>query len=284
MALLKVHIEKAGLFTSIQDKGRKGLRYYGIPVSGYMDAMSAELALKIVGNEAGSSLLEINQLGPTLRFDAEAQISICGGKMDNEYEPNVLHNIPRDKIIKLGSITEGMRAYLAIRGSWKVPAVFGSSSAYSYDAFGIGRIKDGAHLEIQQKNKINSIHFTTNTLIPDLNSINCIKINPGPEYDYLDTQSKEALQKQTFSMSLQNNRMGAKLTALPLTASIKEIPSSAVFPGTLQLLPSGEIVVLLQDGQTTGGYPRIGIIPEEELWKFCQLRAGQQFRFTNSEF
>ena len=279
MNLLSVHIEKAGLFTSIQDQGRKGLRYYGIPRSGYMDAGSAELALSIVGNKPGSSVLEFNQLGPTIRFESSAQIAISGGKMNNNYERNTLHEIPDGHILNIGSLTEGMRSYLAIRGDWKVEHVFGSSSAYSYDAFGIGRLKDGDSLKIEKTSPLVPIQTATKVPIQSYNQINSIKILPGPEYELLDVSSKATFHKQAFSISLQNNRMGAKLDGAPLFASIDEIPSSAVFPGTLQLLPSGQIVVLLKDGQTTGGYLRIGIIPEKELWKFCQLRAGQEFLF-----
>jgi len=279
MDLIRVHIEKAGLFTSIQDKGRDGLRYYGIPSSGYMDAISAELALSIVGNEPGSSLLEINQLGPTLRFETSAQVALCGGKMNNNYERNVLHKIPSGHILNIGSLIEGMRSYLAVRGNWRVKHVFGSSSVYSYDAFSIGRVKAGDYLEIEKGNSIIPTQTATTLAIQDFNLIDSIKVIPGPEFEWLNVRSKAAFYKQVFSISLQNNRMGAKLTAAPLFSSKNEIPSSAVFPGTLQLLPSGQIVILLQDGQTTGGYPRIGIIPKKELWKFCQLKAGQEFLF-----
>lgn len=74
--------------------------------------------------------------------------------------------------------------------------------------------------------------------------------------------------------------MGARLGGIKLKLSETHLKHSVpVLPGIIQLPPIGHPVVLLQDGQTTGGYPRIGYIPAEHLSTFNQLMIEQPFKF-----
>ncbi len=277
MKPLKIHILKSGLYTSIQDQGRKKFSYFGIPVSGYLDEQAANRALAIVGNPKGSAVLEINQLGPTLYFEEEAYISLTGGTIDTELQMNKGIHIPAKSILKLGSVTNGMRTYLAIRGEWQVKQVFNSCSAFSYPSFGIQALTKEDYIQInpfdknikKSKEKFTSI---------DYNAINRISILAGPETDLL--QDTTVLETETFRISPHSNRMAALLESKTIVCKVKEIQSSAIIPGTIQLLPNGKLFVILNDGQTTGGYPRIGLIPNEELWKFNQIKPMKEFHFS----
>ena len=40
-----IKIIKPGLYSTVQDKGRKGKQSYGIPCSGSMDSFSSDLAI-----------------------------------------------------------------------------------------------------------------------------------------------------------------------------------------------------------------------------------------------
>lgn len=46
---------------------------------------------------------------------------------------------------------------------------------------------------------------------------------------------------------------------------------------TNTVLPSGQCIVVLQDGQATGGYPRIAYLPSPTLRRFNQLRVHEPF-------
>ena len=74
--------------------------------------------------------------------------------------------------------------------------------------------------------------------------------------------------------------MGARVEGEPLTSSSYQLSYSApVLPGFIQLPPSGLPIVVLQDGQTTGGYPRIAYIRPQELSAFNQIPLGGSFKF-----
>ena len=62
-------------------------------------------------------------------------------------------------------------------------------------------------------------------------------------------------------------------------ASKRSMISSAVVPGVIQVTPNGQSILLMRDAQTTGGYPRIGVVCHEALNEVAQLRPGDSIRF-----
>ena len=58
-----------------------------------------------------------------------------------------------------------------------------------------------------------------------------------------------------------------------------ELISSAVNFGTIQLLPNGQMIILMADAQTTGGYPRIANVIAEDLPLLAQLGANDPISF-----
>ena len=74
--------------------------------------------------------------------------------------------------------------------------------------------------------------------------------------------------------------MGFRLEGKPLFLLNKtELVSSAVDFGTIQLLPDGQMIVLMADHQTTGGYPRLGNIISIDLPLIAQLGANDKIGF-----
>ncbi|NNE98758.1 MAG: KipI antagonist, partial [Pyrinomonadaceae bacterium] len=77
-----------------------------------------------------------------------------------------------------------------------------------------------------------------------------------------------------------SDRMGFRLEGKPLSRlNDFEIVSTSVSFGTIQLLPTGQLVVLMVDHQTSGGYPKIGHIIGQDLPIIGQLGAGDRVRF-----
>ncbi|HPI96324.1 MAG TPA: allophanate hydrolase subunit 2 family protein, partial [Gammaproteobacteria bacterium] len=87
----------------------------------------------------------------------------------------------------------------------------------------------------------------------------------------------------SFQVSKAINRMAYKLEK-DHKLSAKEIITSPVQPGTVQLTPSGELIVLMQDCQTTGGYARVLQLTEQSLSKLAQIGSGESVEFLLIEF
>ena len=96
---------------------------------------------------------------------------------------------------------------------------------------------------------------------------------PGPEFHHLHPSTDFSSLKFTL---LDHNRMGYRLLpSVHLKRSTESIRSAAVFPGIVQLTPSGECLVLHRDAQVSGGYPRILILNEQSLNRLAQIKRGE---------
>ena len=273
-----IKVIQPGLFTTIQDAGRHGFRNIGIPTSGFMDQESAWAANELVKNNKDESLLEVTLTGPTLIFNCNCVISITGG----DFNP-LINNLPvkmyqsinvrTGDILKLNNTINGARSYIAISGGLNVKSLFGSKSFFS-------NISDSYHLkkgdEIKVSKKSESQILKWDKLKFNLNRF--MKVFKGPEYELLSINSKKKLFKNEFTINT-NNRMAYNLEE-KLQFDIKTIISSPVLPGSVQLTPSGKIIILHRDCQTTGGYPRILQLDTNSLNNLSQLKFNDKIKFS----
>jgi antagonist of KipI len=107
-----------------------------------------------------------------------------------------------------------------------------------------------------------------------------IRFMRGPEFDWFDDREQDQFRNEAFRVSAQSNRMGYQLEG-PLfkRTGARELLSTAVTRGTIQVTHQGSPVVLMADAQTIGGYPRIGQVAAVDLPRLAQMRPGQQIQF-----
>ena len=273
-----IKVIQTGLFTTIQDGGRYGYRNIGIPTSGFMDQENAWAANKIVDNDREECLFEITLTGPTLIFNGNYVISITGGDFNpliNElpvkmYQPI---NVKLGDTLKINNTKNGARCYLAISGGIDVKSIFGSKSFYSNISESY-YLRKGDEIKISHNSK--SKILKKNKLKFKLNkSMNVFK---GPEFDLLNTKVKKMLFKNEFTIRT-NSRMAYNLDE-KVQIEVKSIISSPVMPGTVQLTPSGKMIILHRDCQTTGGYPRILQLNKNSLNHLSQIKSNEKIKFS----
>jgi biotin-dependent carboxylase-like uncharacterized protein len=174
----------------------------------------------------------------------------------------------------------GVRSYLAVAGGIDVPEVLGSSSTDQKAGIGghEGRLlRDGDRLAI----KPSSRHFSTAQGVKQLLWGNQIRALPGPEYHEFDEASKESFWRAPWKLSPQSNRMGYRLQGQPLIRTTdRELLSHGLLPGVIQVPGNGQPIVLMNDAQTTGGYPRIACIIEADRYHLAQIPLGQPIHFV----
>ena len=271
-----IKVIQPGLFTTIQDGGRHGYRNIGIPTSGFMDEESAWAANKIVNNKKNESLFEITLTGPTLAFKGNYVISITGGDFNplinklpvKMYQPI---NVKLGDTLKLNNTINGARCYIAVSGGLKVKSIFGSKAFFSNitDSYFLKK-NDEIKVSKKSKNKIlkwDRFNFKLSR---------SIEVFKGPEFDLLSINSKNKLFKNEFTIST-NNRMAYNLVE-KLQVGTKSIISSPVLPGSVQLTPSGKMIILHRDCQTTGGYPRILQLNISSLNYLSQLKSTDKIK------
>ena len=272
----------SGLYTSLQDLGRFGYRNLGVPVSGAMDLQAATNANMLLGNDPQFSVIEFTASGPVLEFEVPAAIAICGAsftpKLNGVSIPmNQAVEVPADGRLSFGRPTKGLRAYLAIQGGFNAEKVLGSVSFYqgitSQSHFSKGDVID---FNVNTENS--SPSFSSELRLATHFDAVEIEVMKGPEFEQLPELVQSLLKGGTFTITSNSNRMAYFLNAAE-AISAKEIITAPVQPGTVQLTPSGKIIVLMRDAQTTGGYARILQLTESSQNSLAQKRAGMPIHF-----
>lgn len=293
---MSVEVIKPGLLTSLQDAGRRGYAHLGLGRAGAMDEPARRLANALVGNAGDEAVLEITLAGPTLRFQHDAVVALTGGLIEARVEGQPLPAwtscfLPAGSVLRLGGMRHGCRSYLSVRGGFDGASVLGSRSSDLHA--GVGRAaQSGDVIDIGER--ASASWFRAGRTMQALRW----GLDPQPWLDYaraplallrghhwhaLDDASQHALFTQRFMVSKDSNRTGNRLEGMPLhLRQPLELISEATLPGTLQLPPSGQPIVLLAEAPVTGGYPRIGQLAIVDLPRLAQRRPGDTVSFRET--
>ncbi len=278
-----------GSLTTVQDRGRDGWRHLGVGRAGTLDPASAALANRMVGNPSDTAVLEITLVGPTLELRQPARIALCGAAVDARFEDaqSRVHAIPCGRpvdlpagLLRLGAIRSGLRAWLAVAGGFDVPRVLGSRSTDLRGGFGglHGRaLRSGDVLPLGRQPVLDLVEPRASAWWIALDTA---PANASPiRYIAAGIDAADALATQGWRVDPRSDRQGLRCSGGPIGATLPEQISAPVAPGTLQLPPDGQPIVLLADAQTVGGYPRLGHVISVDLPRLAQLRAGDALRF-----
>ena len=277
----------SGLRTTTQDRGRRGYTHLGFPVGGVLDAPAMRYANELVGNPLNTPVLEITLSGPQLVCEQSGSIALSGADfgihIKGEEKPsNARITIDAGDTISFSKPQKGCRGYLAVEGDWQVKRWLGSASALrvgSQELLPNAVWKAGDSL-VTRARRVKP--WPSPVLKPGPLSTQ-IGVYKGPEFNWLTDEAREALVSNPMTICEPSNRVGLRTdTTLALQEKYRhmEMLSSGVMPGTVQLTSSGEAIILLADGQTIGGYPRVLQCCQSSLRSLGQLRAGDTFSLT----
>ncbi|MGQ0541915.1 MAG: biotin-dependent carboxyltransferase family protein [Blastocatellia bacterium] len=288
---MSILLKKAGIFTTIQDLGRTGHRRLGINPNGVMDRTAARLANIILGNNETEAVIEMHFPAPEIFFERPAYFAIGGAEfeaiLDNKSIENWrTHHANADSILKFKSPIKGSRAYLAIKDGFEVHEWLGSRSTNitaQIGGFNGRKLQDNDRINVnvaEDKGGQQTLQKVSRSLIPIYSRFPAVRMIAGAEFELLTATSEAYILRESYSISKDSNRMGFRLNGKPLhLLHQKEMVSTAVGFGTIQLLPDGQLIVLMADHQTSGGYPRIGHIIEHDLPLIAQLGANDTVGF-----
>jgi antagonist of KipI len=291
---VSVVVLKKGLLDTIQDNGRYGYQHIGINPGGSMDKVSASIANMLVLNNTNEPIIELHFPAAVFQFTEPCVIAITGANFGPEIDGKLIPMntsllVARNSTLQFKRALEGARSYLAINGKWDIKKWLSSYSTNTKASAGgyKGRalIKNDVikirpqHFNIHEENKADVLPVVAEYthLLTEGNAIRLIKNN---EYLCLTEESKKDLESTAFKISLNSDRMGYRLKGKLLKSIVNdELLSSAVTMGTIQLLPSGEMIILMADHQTTGGYPKIANVISADLPKLAQMKPNDSLVF-----
>lgn len=283
----EIEVLQPGLFSSIQDMGRFGYQKFGVPQSGVMDRYAMRVCNLILGNHEDTAVMEITLQGPHLKFDASASVCISGADLSPLLNGEPIHlnqivQIKQGDILKFGRRKTGCRAYLGISGGFLEESLMDSKSWYE-GLTACFRLEKGMRLCFEPETKRNLKTHSAMKIDKEYFSSEEIEVYPGPEFERLSEKQKESLLNISYKTDENSNRMAIQLKDA-LENKLKPITTGPVLPGTVQLTPSGKIIILMRDCQTTGGYPRILQLSEYGQQVLAQKLPGEKINFKKLEY
>lgn len=280
---MTVTVGRPGMLTTVQDLGRWGHQHLGVPVAGPMDWWAHEAANRLVGNDRDAAALEITLIGPELEFSRDATAAVTGATFELAVSgrPAVMHEpfaIKAGECLTFGARASGARAYLAVDGGFDVPKVLGSRATHVKAGLGghAGRpLRRGDVLPlgpVKPPVGADGVGVVTPPYVA-ASAPAVLRALPGPDpVDPVFWQS-------TFAISNDSDRMGYRLAGPSLDVTGSHL-SAGVAMGTVQVTPSGTIVLLMADRATSGGYARAATVITADLPRAGQLAPGDRVAFV----
>ena len=287
---MSVEVIKAGIADFFQDGGRYGHQHLGINPNGAMDLIAMKVANALVGNDLNEAVLELCFPGSTFSFQQPGLIALSGANFAAEINGkpvpiNQAIAVTGGSELKFKKIEQGVFCYFAIHGGFKlVPWLESFSTNLKAQAGGWkGRsLQKGDVIEFKKAVTQTQLKiFPWRANIYDFYSDpEMIRVLKGNEFDWLKEKSKERFAEMEFTISALRDRMGYRLQGEKLERSnLEELISTAATFGTVQLLSDGQLIILMADHQTTGGYPRVAQVISGDRSKLVQSKVGDRVYF-----
>lgn len=285
-----LEVIQPGAFTTVQDLGRYGYQKYGVSISGAMDRFALRAANLLVGNEEGEAAVEATIVGPKLKALENMRMAITGADLSPEIDGKpapmwTALDVPEGRTLSFRVPRSGCRAYLAVGGGVDFPVVMGSRSIHTRSNLGgSGRaLAKGDFIPIKDSRVRNhgpGACRLPEDLVPVYGRHWKIRAVMGPQNDYFTQRGIETFLGSDYEITPQADRMGYRLKGPKIEhKGGPDILTDATPPGSVQVPGDGMPIVLLADGQTTGGYSKIATVISVDQDLLAQARPGDKVRF-----
>ena len=283
---MSFNVIKAGIFTTLQDRGRFSFTHLGVTNSGVMDEYATLAAHKLLDNNLNDNILEITFSNVELQANTQTTLCVTGAGCEfyiNDEQKTTwqTHEIKKDDIVKIGKILEGQRVYLAVKNGFDIKKEFGSNSTTIKESLGgiSGiQIKNGDILPYKSSPK-NLTQRWHEEHIPTYSKELTLRVLLSYQEDSFSSQEKEKFFNSSYTVTPDFNRMACKLKGEAIASSLDGIISEAITFGSIQIPKDGQPIVLLKERQTIGGYPKIGTVLSIDCFKLSQMKIGSTIKF-----
>jgi biotin-dependent carboxylase-like uncharacterized protein len=282
----KVRVLREGMMMSFQDRGRLGFYGSGVPRSGALDEQLLRMGNRILGNDEEEAGLEFFYRGPLLRVDeGEVCMVLAGGlgcevrgrdgsvrKRVDSFESFCVRS---GESVDVGEVREGTVGYILVEGGWKLESFLGSFSFYGRAKLGtvVGDILETRSVSDGRREGYCMVDFC-------MGLRKKVRVMWGPQADYFSEEAREIFATSCFEVESTRDRMGLRLKGAGLESEKGyDVRSEGLVPGVIQVPGSGHPIVLLNDCQTMGGYPKIGTVISADLRHVGQWGGGDKVSF-----
>ncbi len=256
-----------GFRTSLLSDREPGSRHLGWPLGGPADRANYLLAQALVGNTAAALACEFTLIGPTLQAEHPIAVAIVGqGFLPTvngmAVEPNHSFQLEAGDVLQVGGSREACRGYLTVAGG------------FTSEADKLLSVTDRLACPASRMRPRTLAQWPSWCQMADT-----VRVLPGPQQHLIEV---EPLYHTKWRVSTNSNRMGLRLEGTAIPLSPFEMLSEPVIPGTIQLTHQGLPILLGVDGQTIGGYAKVGYVVQADLDQLGRWQPGQSVHFEPS--
>ncbi|WP_047047821.1 biotin-dependent carboxyltransferase family protein [Vibrio mexicanus] len=284
---------KPGALSLIQDFGRFGVAQFGITQGGPVDDYAYSWANYLLGNPVNCPTIEITLGQAAFRINDRCKLAIAGGDLHAKLDGEPITNwssftAQPGQVLSFSLARNGLRSYLAVKGGFFLTPQLGSVSTVQRDLLG-GLHKDGRplasddtllfhHHEAPQLNSEMTFRFR-----PDYNRPIELRVIESYQSEHFSESSLNRFYSNTFRVGQNSNRMGYRLEGESIQGPDLHLKSEGIALGSIQIPPDGQPIILLNDRQTIGGYPKVGCVARIDLPRLAQAKPGQQVTFVKGD-
>lgn len=270
----------------LQDAGRFGVRHLGVTQGGALDWVSMSWANKLLNNALDAAVIEVTLGGLTLLAESDCCLALAGADLgamldDRPIAPWRSFFVRKGQQLRFSRPITGARAYLAAPGGFAAVDVLGSCATVTRE--GLGGL-DGSGKALSEGDQLSysgasfELHALPDHLIPDFSEQRPLDIVLGAQIGQFSGVSLFDAFNSDWTLDSRADRMGMRLLGPELVYQGKPMISEGIPLGAIQVPPDGQPIVLLNDRQTIGGYPRLGALTPLSLARLAQKLPGSVVR------
>jgi biotin-dependent carboxylase-like uncharacterized protein len=284
---MSFEVIQPGMLSLLQDSGRFGQHAIGLTTGGPLDPEAYRLCNRLLQNPANSTVLEVSFGGLQLQAQTDTFICVTGADMplriNNTEQPLwQVHKVHSGDIIALDYSSSGCRSYLGVADGFDIAPTFGSSATVVREKLGGlngDKLQPGDRLPCPTVAKRRTLYLPASHQ-PQYQDSVTIRVIPGYQERHFSRLQQRRFFSHTFTVSPQSDRMGYRLEGPTIACDIEGILSEGICYGAIQIPADGQPIVLLNDRQTIGGYPKIGSALSIDAAKLSQLTPGASVHFA----
>lgn len=283
---MAIKINEAGFLSLLQDRGRFGHHRIGLTTGGAMDQNAYRICNKLLGNPEDTAVIEVTLGGLVVTATADHLICVTGAPVELKINDETVslwscHQLKNGDALSLKAGNVGLRSYLGVAKGFQINSSFDSASTVVREKIG------GLNGEKLTAGDILNCGDTGSTLKMKLPSEQhpiykdhvSLRVIRGYQYDYFSSVDVKRFFSNRYKVSDRSDRMGYRLIGPSIQSKKKQLLSEGISLGAIQIPADGQPIVLLNDRQTIGGYPKIGSVLSLDISLLAQLRPGNTVDF-----
>src|SRR5690606_19677862 len=283
-----LRVLRSSPFIQLQDGGRFGVRHLGVTQCGALDWIAHRWANWLLGNPLTAAVVEIALGNAEFECRRDATLALAGADLGARLDDQTLapwrsFEVRKGQRLSFAQPRQGARAYLAAPGGFQAPQVLGSCASMLREGLG-GLHGDGRAIAVDDSLDWTSAASATRQIpaecIPDYRSTPRLQLVLGAQIGDFRGQSLFDAFNSEWLIDQRADRMGIRLNGPQLQCQRGSMISEGIPLGAVQVPPDGQPIILLNDRQTIGGYPRLGALTPQAVARLAQCLPGQALYLT----